>query len=170
MIGGLWLSSNIIFETGFIILFLQCKWAQRHCCMRTAQILDYHFMLIDSELCYDLAEVNVPTTANDNTSVLYSLIGNRWVYVPTRFTSSLVSLRSGLERREKICDCGMEAFMLKRLVSAHLMAVCVATLLGFQVRWCLLTLACITIRGDILTQKNAHPVIKIVSIWYSSHF
>lgn len=48
---------------------------------------------------------------------------------------------------KKICDRGMEAFMSKRLVSAHLMAVCVATLLGFQVRWCLQTLACITIRG-----------------------
>lgn len=56
----------------------------------------------------------------------------------------------------------MEVFMLKRLVSAHLMAVCVATLLGFQVRWCLQRLACVTIRGDILTQNNTHPVIKIV--------
>lgn len=84
-------------------------------------------MLIDCELCCALADVHVPAAANYNTSGLYSLIGNRWVYVPTRFTSSVVRLRSALQRREKIRDCGLEVFILKRPVSAHLTTVCFNT-------------------------------------------
>lgn len=115
-------------------------------------------MLIDCELCCDLADVHVPAAANYNTSVLYSLIGNRWVYVPTRFTSSVVRLRSGLQRREKIRDCGLEVFMLKRPVSTHLTAVCLNT--GFQALWCLQRPVCITGGDEFVTQKNTHPVIK----------
>lgn len=84
-------------------------------------------MLIDCELCCDLAEVNVPAAANYNTSLVYSLIAIRWVCVPTRFTPSVVRLRSGLQKREKMRDCGLEVFMLKRLFSAHLTAVCFNT-------------------------------------------
>lgn len=39
--------------------------------------------LFDCELCCALAHINIPAAASYSTSVLYSLIGNRWVYVPT---------------------------------------------------------------------------------------